>query len=96
MLKVKVRRTMPARDCKIARPPVRIHIHLKNKAYGKPNFDFYELSGLNVIFVQWYPMQGIPTMIRNEHEPETEDYRDVVLKEDLADCQLPPNWEKDE
>jgi hypothetical protein len=55
----------------------------------KLNYSYY--------YSQWYPTHGVPNaLIGDQHEPETEDYRDIVLKENLKDCKLPPNWNKDE
>jgi hypothetical protein len=42
--------------------------------------------------LQWYPRNGIPEKVLDTHEPETEDYRDVVFKENLGTVALPAKW----
>jgi hypothetical protein len=34
--------------------------------------------------------------MKETHEPETEDYRDIVLKENIKGSELPVNWDKRE
>jgi hypothetical protein len=42
-------------------------------------------------------MHGNPlSHLKETHEPETEDYRDIVLKENLPGSDLPENWDQDE